>query len=50
VQLGDAAEVLDADEQDRLVADPGGTGIEDAVGRIGDVGRGEDRVVVRPSK
>ena len=44
VELGDPAEVLDADEEDRLVPDSGGAGIEDRVRGIRDVGRRQDGV------
>ena len=48
VELGDAAEILDANEEDRLVADARGARVEDAVGRVGDVGCGQDRVARGP--
>ena len=44
VELGDPAEVLDADEEDRLVPDSSGSGIEDRVRGIRDVGRRQDGI------
>ena len=43
-QVGDAAAILDAQEQDRLAVDERSARIEDAVGRVGQRGGGDDRV------
>ncbi len=48
LELGDAPQVLDAGQQDGLVAHPCRRRVEDRVGGIGQVDRAQDRVVTRP--
>ncbi len=41
--MGDPAPILDPQEEDRLAVDPGRAGVEDGVGVIRQLGRGDDR-------
>jgi len=48
--MREARAILDADEEDRLVAEACDAGIEDGVDRVGPVRRPEDRVPLVPLK
>ena len=50
LEAGDSPEVLDPQQQDGLVADPRGAGVEDRVCRIRDVVGGDDRVRRMPGE
>jgi hypothetical protein len=49
-EMGEAGAILHADEEDRLLAEPGDAGIEDGVDGVRPVGRHEDRIPLVPSK
>ena len=46
LEVGDAAQVLDPQQQDRLVIEEGCARIEDGIGGIRQVGRRDDRIVL----